>query len=103
MEITHGQPNDTTYYISLKLDFIRIVCSHEHYIALNLPLIPSVPPSPSPSIGSIQSYSSNNMNTNGHNQRTITIQQTDLTYEYRQEHYLVGMILHDLQNVLSIK
>jgi hypothetical protein len=33
----------------------------------------------------------------------ITIQQTDLTYEYRQEHYLVGIILHDLQNVLLIK
>jgi hypothetical protein len=51
----------------------------------------------------MQSYSSNNINTNGNNQRIITIQQTDLTYEYRQEHYLVGIILHDLQNVLSIK
>jgi hypothetical protein len=50
----------------------------------------------------MQSYSSNN-NTNGNNQRTITIQQTDLTYQYRQEHYLVGIILQDLQNVLSNK
>lgn len=103
MEITHGQPNETIYYISLKLDFLRIVCSHEHYIALNLPLIPLIPPSPSPSIGSIQSYSSNNVNTNGNPPRMISTQQTDLTYEYRQEHYLVGIILHDLQNVLNIK
>ncbi len=51
----------------------------------------------------MQSYSSNNINTNGNNQKIITIQQTDLTYQYRQEHYLVGTILHDLQNVLSIK
>ncbi|CAF5225887.1 unnamed protein product [Rotaria magnacalcarata] len=66
----------------------------------------------------MQSYSSNNNNNNnnsnnnnnnsnlnntGNSQRTITIQQTDLTYEYRQEHYLVGIILHDLQNVLSKK
>ncbi|UJR34198.1 hypothetical protein I4U23_021604 [Adineta vaga] len=104
LEIAHGQPIDTTYFISLKLDFIRIICSHEHYIALNLPLLPSIPPSPSPSIGSMHSYSStnnNNNNTNGNYQRTISIQQTDLTYEYRQEHYLVGIILHDLQNVLS--
>ncbi|CAF0791221.1 unnamed protein product [Rotaria sordida] len=108
LEIAHGQPSDTSYYISLKLDFIRIVCSHEHYITLNLPLLPCIPPSPSPSIGSMQSYSSNNINnnnnnnnTNGNNQRTITIQQTDLTYEYRQEHYLVGIILNDLQNVLT--
>lgn len=96
---------------------MRIVCSHEHYIALNLPLIPSIPPSPSPSIGSMQSYSSNNTNTmnnnnnngnnsinvSGNNQRTISVQQTDLTYEFRQEHYLVGNILEDLQNVLSKK
>ncbi|CAF3642968.1 unnamed protein product [Adineta steineri] len=101
LEITHGQPTDTSYYISLKLDFIRIICSHEHYIALNLPLLPTIPPSPSPSIGSMQSYSSNNNTTNGNHQRAMTIQQTDLTYEYRQEHYLVGIILHDLQNVLS--
>ncbi len=56
-------------------------------------------------MGSMHSYSSNNTNSNlnGNAQRTITIQQTDLTYEYRQEHYLVGIILHDLQNVLSKK
>lgn len=62
----------------------------------------------------MQSYSSNNnnnttnnttnnLNITGNNQRTITIQQTDLTYEYRQEHYLVGVILNDFQNVLSKK
>ena len=86
LEINHGQPNETIYYISLKLDFLRIVCSHEHYIALNLPLIP---PSPSLSIGSVQSYSSNNVNTNGNHSRMITIQQTDLRYEYRQEHFIL--------------
>ena len=62
-------------------------------------------------MGSMQSYSSNNIHqqhhhqpsTNGQHHRSMTVQQTDLTFEYRQEHYLVGIILSDLQNVLTKK
>ncbi|KAB5584333.1 hypothetical protein PHYPO_G00106220 [Pangasianodon hypophthalmus] len=38
---------------SLRLDFLRIVCSHEHYVTLNLPCSLLTPPaSPSPSVSS---------------------------------------------------
>ena len=69
---------------------------------MNLPLLPSIPPSPSPSMGSVQSFSSSNLHSNG-NPQSITLKQTDLTYEYRQEHYLIGILLQDLKNVLSKK
>lgn len=90
----------------MKLDFMRILSSHEHYIALNLPLLPSIPPSPSPSLGSMHSYSSNHVpqtNGNHHHRQSLVIQQTELNYEYRQEHYLVGIVLQDLKNVLAKK
>jgi hypothetical protein len=49
---------DATSLILLKLDFIRIVCSHEHYFPLNLPFGTPLTPSgnsssPTPSISSI--------------------------------------------------
>lgn len=41
---------------SLKLDFLRIICSHEHYVTLNLPCSLLTPPaSPSPSVSSATS------------------------------------------------
>lgn len=41
---------------SLRLDFLRIICSHEHYVTLNLPCCLLTPPaSPSPSVSSATS------------------------------------------------
>lgn len=41
---------------SLRLDFLRIICSHEHYVTLNLPCSLLTPPaSPSPSVSSATS------------------------------------------------
>lgn len=41
---------------SLRLDFLRIICSHEHYVTLNLPFSLLTPPaSPSPSVSSATS------------------------------------------------
>uniref|UniRef100_A0A8C9XU95 Dedicator of cytokinesis 6 n=1 Tax=Sander lucioperca TaxID=283035 RepID=A0A8C9XU95_SANLU len=45
--------------IALRVDFTRIVCSHEHYVILNLPCSTLSPPaSPSPSTSSTTSQSS---------------------------------------------
>ncbi|XP_063962450.1 dedicator of cytokinesis protein 7-like isoform X1 [Lytechinus pictus] len=99
--------SDPTTLALLKLDFLRIICSHEHYVTLNLPfqqsssLSLSRPPSPTPSITSTNSIGS-----------FISIQTTltqlgdpnkmaELSYDYRQQHYLAALLLLDLANVLT--
>ena len=51
-----AQLADATSLVMLKLEFMRVVCSHEHFITLNLPfgtpLTPSAPSSPTPSVAS---------------------------------------------------
>lgn len=48
-------PNPTLL-LTLRMDFTRILCSHEHYVTLNLPCCPLSPPaSPSPSVSSTTS------------------------------------------------
>uniref|UniRef100_A0A915L4Y3 C2 DOCK-type domain-containing protein n=1 Tax=Romanomermis culicivorax TaxID=13658 RepID=A0A915L4Y3_ROMCU len=75
---------DSDYLFLLKLEFLRIICSHEHYLSLNLPFAtgslplaqfqavgqqsapPQQPPSPSPSLSSRSSNGSANVSsTNG--------------------------------------
>ena len=57
-----AQLTDATSLIDLKLEFLCIVCSHEHYVTLNLPFslvhTPSAPSSPCPSIASPTSQTS---------------------------------------------
>ena len=57
-----AQLTDATSLIDLKLEFLCIVCSHEHYVTLNLPFslvhTPSAPSSPCPSIASSTSQTS---------------------------------------------
>lgn len=89
---------DASSLISLKLDFLRIVCSHEHYVALNLPfgttLTPSAPSSPSPSISSSTSQTS----TGTLIERCMF---AELSNEYRIQHFLVGLALSDLATVFD--
>lgn len=79
----------------VKLDFLRIVCSHEHFIALNLPFgTPftyniSAPCSPTLSIKS------------GNSQHSAVSSQdkfafADLTADFRQQHFLIGLILTEI-------
>ncbi|XP_068201997.1 dedicator of cytokinesis protein 7 isoform X2 [Palaemon carinicauda] len=89
--------------IDLKLDFVRIVCSHEHYVALNLPFCTplsalSAPSSPCPSIGSTTSQSSFISTVVGGNRSAFTT----LSNSFRQQHFLVGLILSDLATALDI-
>ena len=88
----------------LKQDFLRIVCSHEHYVTLNLPFgtplspaVSSSPPSPCPSIGSVTSQSSM--------LSTCTLLDkgifTELSNEYRMQHFLVGLVLSELATVFD--
>jgi len=74
----------------LKLDLFRIVCSHEHYIALNLPLFPPLDPSPSPNSDTFEDGIPSYI-------ESMAI----LTPKFRQQHYLCGLVLSELARVLA--
>lgn len=91
---------DSAALFALKLDLVRTVCSHEHYVALNLPFgtgytSGSAPASPSPSTGSSGSLISTLVP--GDRARF-----SELSQEFRQQHFLVGIVLSDLANTLEI-
>jgi dedicator of cytokinesis protein 6/7/8 len=93
---------DITTLHSLKLDFMRIVCSHEHYVALNLPINlpattpPSGPPSPTASVASSNSQSS--LSAMSLADRNVS---TELSGEFRMQHFLTGIVLSDLSTMLQ--
>ncbi|XP_059491152.1 dedicator of cytokinesis protein 7 isoform X2 [Neocloeon triangulifer] len=93
---------DATGLIHLKSDLLRIVCSHEHFVALNLPFgtpfAPnSGPASPSPSVSSSNSQSSFLSTLVGGDKSAYA----DLSPEFRQQHFLVGLILGELPVVFD--
>lgn len=79
-----------------QLDFVRILCSHEHFVALNLPfgtpfMWSSAPASPTPSQASSTSV----------NRDKACF--AELSYEYKQQHFLMGLVLTDLAIVLDMQ
>ncbi|XP_039439015.1 dedicator of cytokinesis protein 7 [Culex pipiens pallens] len=95
--------SSTPDMIHYKLDFLRIVCSHEHFVALNLPFgtpytALSAPCSPTPSVTS-------NNSQNSYVSAMAGIDKTlyaELSAEFRQQHFLVGLVLQELATVLDI-
>ncbi|XP_013931408.1 PREDICTED: dedicator of cytokinesis protein 7-like [Thamnophis sirtalis] len=85
--------------VSLRLDFLRIVCSHEHYVTLNLPCSLLTPPaSPSPSVSSATSQSSG-FSTNVQDQKIANM--FEFSVPFRQQHYLAGLVLTELAVILD--
>uniref|UniRef100_A0A8D2AXT2 Dedicator of cytokinesis 7 n=1 Tax=Sciurus vulgaris TaxID=55149 RepID=A0A8D2AXT2_SCIVU len=81
--------------VSLRLDFLRIICSHEHYVTLNLPCSLLTPPaSPSPSVSSSSGFS-----TNVQDQKIANM--FELSVPFRQQHYLAGLVLTELAIILD--
>ena len=93
---------DPTSLAQLKLDFLRIIVSHEHYVTLNLPFlhadVTSRPPSPTPSISSMSSMMSLASSLPSAISKSKMMQ---LTPEFRQQHFLTGLLLSDLACVLQ--
>ncbi|MGH0129684.1 UNVERIFIED_CONTAM: hypothetical protein FKN15_050581 [Acipenser sinensis] len=88
-----------TVLVSLRLDFLRIVCSHEHYVTLNLPCSLLTPPaSPSPSVSSATSQSSG-FSTSVQDQKIANM--FELSVPFRQQHYLAGLVLTELALILD--
>ncbi|XP_064293051.1 dedicator of cytokinesis protein 7 isoform X3 [Plodia interpunctella] len=85
---------DAVPLVHYKLAFLRIICSHEHYVSLNLPPIaPGAPGSvsPAPSSHSLASQSS------------VSAVQHQLSHEFRSRHYLAGLLLTELTNALELQ
>uniref|UniRef100_A0A8B9NLB1 Dedicator of cytokinesis 7 n=1 Tax=Accipiter nisus TaxID=211598 RepID=A0A8B9NLB1_9AVES len=72
---------------SLRLDFLRIICSHEHYVTLNLPLY------------FITFDSSSGFSTNVQDQKIANM--FELSVPFRQQHYLAGLVLTELAVILD--
>ncbi|XP_041854158.1 dedicator of cytokinesis protein 7-like isoform X2 [Melanotaenia boesemani] len=84
---------------ALRMDFIRIVCSHEHYVILNLPCSTLSPPaSPSPSTSSTTSQSSA-FSSMVQDQGVATM--FELSVPFRQQHFLSGLVLTELSLILD--
>lgn len=88
-----------------KLDFLRIVCSHEHFIALNLPFgTPftyniSAPCSPTLSIKSGNSQHSA-VSSGQSTQDKFAF--ADLTADFRQQHFLIGLMLTEIAQAFEM-
>ncbi|KAK5645751.1 hypothetical protein RI129_004215 [Pyrocoelia pectoralis] len=94
---------DAAVLVELKLECVRIVCSHEHYVALNLPfatpfMTSGANVSPSPSVTSSNSQTSYLSGAPASQERASVF--AELSPEYRQHHYLTGLVLTDLATVL---
>ncbi|XP_074836429.1 dedicator of cytokinesis protein 6 isoform X3 [Carettochelys insculpta] len=80
--------------VALRLDFLRIVCSHEHYVSLNLPWHRLSPPSsPAPSACSASSQ--------GPAQDPRVAGMFKLSGPFRRQHFLAGLVLTELALVLE--
>uniref|UniRef100_A0A8C4GQU1 Dedicator of cytokinesis 8 n=1 Tax=Dicentrarchus labrax TaxID=13489 RepID=A0A8C4GQU1_DICLA len=84
--------------ISMRLEFLRILCSHEHYLNLSLFFSSpaSAPASPCPSISS-QSSSSCSFQ---EQQRILGL--FELSQDFKQQHYLAGLLLTELSAALDM-
>ncbi|XP_069749821.1 dedicator of cytokinesis protein 11 isoform X2 [Narcine bancroftii] len=73
-------PKDTKALMEYKLDFLRIVCNHEHFIPLNLPM----------------SFAKSRL------QRIQDLQlECTLTDDFCRHHFLVGLLLRELAIALN--
>ncbi|KAM9810327.1 dedicator of cytokinesis protein 8 [Neosynchiropus ocellatus] len=85
--------------ISMRLEFLRILCSHEHYLNLSLFFSSpaSAPASPCPSISSQSSGSCS-----FHEQQRI-MGLFELSPEFKHQHYLTGLLLTELSAALDVE
>ncbi|XP_006881388.1 PREDICTED: dedicator of cytokinesis protein 8 isoform X1 [Elephantulus edwardii] len=83
--------------ISMRLEFLRVLCSHEQYLNLNLFFMSAdtAPVSPCPSISSQNSSSGSSL------QDQKIAGMFDLTPEYRQQHFLTGLLFTELAAALD--
>uniref|UniRef100_A0A2K5I741 Dedicator of cytokinesis 6 n=1 Tax=Colobus angolensis palliatus TaxID=336983 RepID=A0A2K5I741_COLAP len=85
--------------LTLRMEFTRILCSHEHYVTLNLPCCPLSPPaSPSPSVSSTTSQSST-FSSQAPDPKVTSM--FELSGPFQQQHFLAGLLLTELALALE--
>ncbi|XP_041104640.1 dedicator of cytokinesis protein 8-like isoform X1 [Polyodon spathula] len=91
--------NSMPTLISMRLEFLRILCSHEHYLNLNLFFVnpTSAPASPCPSLSSQNSSSCSSI------QDQKIANMFDLSQEYKQQHFLTGLLFTELSAALDLE
>lgn len=113
------EPLQTTL-MTLKLNFLQIVCSHEHFVILNLPFefqatqsllvglkssvsLSAISNQPTAAFPStiLQTPSSPSGSSSLSSKSSNTLDDTDLNANYRAKHFLSGLVLSDLALVLS--
>ncbi|ESP01696.1 hypothetical protein LOTGIDRAFT_172449 [Lottia gigantea] len=77
--IENFNPGDHRILHEFKFEYLRIICSHEHFIPLSLPLMRK---------GLVKNF------------KDLKHDYT-LSDDYRQIHYLVGLLLHELKMALN--
>ncbi|XP_061116717.1 dedicator of cytokinesis protein 8 [Conger conger] len=85
--------------ITMRLEFLRILCSHEHYLNLSLYFTnpASAPASPCPSVSSQASSSCSSF------QDPKICGMFELSPEFKQQHYLTGLLLTELSAALDME
>uniref|UniRef100_A0A8C6V2M6 Dedicator of cytokinesis 8 n=1 Tax=Neogobius melanostomus TaxID=47308 RepID=A0A8C6V2M6_9GOBI len=85
--------------ITMRLEFLRILCSHEHYLNLSIFFSSpaSAPASPCPSISSQSSGSCSFQE----QQRFLAL--FELSHDFKQQHYLTGLLLTELSAALDME
>uniref|UniRef100_A0A8C9VSN1 Dedicator of cytokinesis 8 n=1 Tax=Scleropages formosus TaxID=113540 RepID=A0A8C9VSN1_SCLFO len=85
--------------ITMRLEFLRILCSHEHYLNLSLFFTSpaSAPASPCPSISSQVGKSGFST------QESKVASMFDLSQDFKQQHYLTGLLLTELSAALDME
>uniref|UniRef100_A0A4W6C3U8 Dedicator of cytokinesis 8 n=1 Tax=Lates calcarifer TaxID=8187 RepID=A0A4W6C3U8_LATCA len=90
--------------ISMRLEFLRILCSHEHYLNLSLFFSSpaSAPASPCPSISSqVCPTCQLGFALTAVQQRILGL--FELSQEFKQQHYLAGLLLTELSAALDME
>ncbi|XP_056378742.1 dedicator of cytokinesis protein 8 isoform X2 [Hyla sarda] len=89
--------NSLPTLISMRLEFLRILCSHEHYLNLNLFFVASssTPASPCPSISSENSSSCSSF------QENRIASMFEMSHQFRQKHFLTGLLFTELDAALD--
>ena len=92
--------SDPTPVVSLKLEFLRVVCTHEHFVTLNLPFsqdsggnVYDIPSFRASVISSVSQVSSSTLSAD-------SVVGDTLSVEFKQTHFLMGLLLQELKLLL---